>query len=204
MKWLLIGFASLVGLFLYLPLAIIMLFSFSQKRVLSLPITGWTLDWYQQVMTDTRLQMGVLHSLQVAAVAVPLSAILGTLAALAVQRYNFWGRDLFRSAVALPITLPGIIMGVAMLSFFSSLDIALGLPTLIVGHTTFGVPVVFSTVAARVARLPKSLEEAAADLGSTPWQAFWRVIFPALRSALLAGVLLAFALSSMKLLSRFF
>jgi spermidine/putrescine transport system permease protein len=195
MKWLLIGIASLVGAFLYLPIAIIILFSFSQKRVLSLPITGWTFDWYHQVITDTRLQLGLLHSLQVAAIAVPISAILGTLAALAVQRYDFWGRNLFRSAVALPITLPGIIMGVAMLSFFSSLDVPLGLPTLIVGHATFGFPVVFSTVAARVARLPKSLEEAAADLGSTPWQAFWRVIFPALRSALLAGVLLAFALS---------
>ena len=144
---------------------------------------------------DQRLQAGLFNSLRVAIAAVAIAAILGTLAALAVQRYQFMGQSVFRAAVVLPIILPGIITGVAMLSFFTSLNLPLGLFTVIVGHATFGFPVVFNTVAARIAQLPPSLEEAAADLGSPPWEAFWRVLFPGMRSAILAGTLLAFTLS---------
>lgn len=144
---------------------------------------------------DQRLQAGLFNSLRVAIAAVAIAAILGTLAALAVQRYQFMGQSVFRAAVVLPIILPGIITGVAMLSFFTSLNLPLGLFTVIVGHATFGFPVVFNTVAARIAQLPPSLEEAAADLGSPPWEAFWRVVFPGMRSAILAGTLLAFTLS---------
>lgn len=195
MKWLFGGLTGLVFLFMYLPILVIVIFSFSQGRVLSLPIQGWTLDWYGQVLTDQRLQTGLFNSLRVAGVATTIAAILGTLAAIAVQRYRVPGSNLLRSAVVVPILLPGIITGVAMLSFFTKINLPLGLLTIIIGHATFGFPVVFNTVAARVARLPRNLEEAAADLGATPWQAFWQVLFPGLRSALVAGTLLAFTLS---------
>jgi spermidine/putrescine transport system permease protein len=195
MKWLFGGLTGLVFLFMYLPILVIVIFSFSQGRVLSLPIQGWTLDWYGQVLTDQRLQTGLFNSLRVAGIATTIAAILGTLAAIAVQRYSVPGSNLLRSAVVAPILLPGIITGVAMLSFFAKINLPLGLLTIIIGHATFGFPVVFNTVAARVARLPQNLEEAAADLGATPWQAFWQVLFPGLRSALIAGTLLAFTLS---------
>jgi len=195
MKWLLGGFTFLVYLFMYLPILVIVAFSFSAGRVLSLPIEGWTLNWYAQALMDARLQAGLFNSLRVAIASVTIAAILGTLAAWAVQRYRFFGQEAFRAAVILPIILPGIITGVAMLSFFASLDLPLGLVTVIIGHATFGFPIVFNTVAARISRLPRNLEEAAADLGSPPWSAFWQVVFPGIRSALLSATLLAFTLS---------
>ena len=195
MKWLLGGLTFLVYLFMYLPILVIVAFSFSAKRVLSLPIEGWTLNWYAQALMDARLQAGLFNSLRVAIASVTIAAILGTLAAWAVQRYRFFGQEAFRAAVILPIILPGIITGVAMLSFFASLDLPLGLVTVIIGHATFGFPIIFNTVAARISRLPRNLEEAAADLGSPPWSAFWQVVFPGIRSALLSATLLAFTLS---------
>lgn len=195
MNALLALWTGLVYLFLYLPIGVIVLFSFSQGRVLALPIRGWTLDWYRQALGDDRLRSGLITSLEVAAAATGLALVLGSLGAFALQRYRIPGRPALRTLVVLPIILPGILTGVAMLSGFAALDIPLGLTTVIAGHVTIGLPVVLNTVAARVARLPHSLEEAAADLGATPWQTFWQVVFPNLRSALIAGGLLAFTLS---------
>ena len=185
----------IIYLFMYLPILTIAIFSFSQGRVLSLPIQGWTLDWYAKALQDEQLQIGLFNSLKVAIASCIIAAILGTLAALAIQRYQFFGKNFFRATVIFPLVLPGIVTGVAMLSFFSAIDLPLGLITVIIGHATFGFPVVFNTVAARIARLPRSLEEAAADLGSPPWEAFWKVVFPGLRSALISATLLAFTLS---------
>lgn len=195
MKQLLGGLTILVYSFMYLPILVIVVFSFSQGRVLALPIQGWTVDWYSAALSDDRLQAGLFNSIRVAIAATSIAAILGTLAAFAIQKYQFFGKNAFRTAVVLPIILPGIVTGVAMLSFFSTLDVPLGLLTVIIGHATFGFPVVFNTVAARISQLPRSLEEAAADLGASPWSAFWRVVFPGLRSALISGTLLAFTLS---------
>ncbi|HEY5891732.1 MAG TPA: ABC transporter permease [Chthoniobacterales bacterium] len=194
-KWIL-GFYTLgVFLFMHIPLAVIVLFSFSDKRVLALPIRDWTLDWYRQMLEDERLYTGLVNSLKVASTATLLATLLGTLGAFAVMRWKFFGRNVFRSVVAIPILLPGIVTGVAMLSFFGTAGIPLGLATVIIGHATFGFPVVFNTVNARLARLPRNLEEASADLGATPAQTFRRVIFPSIRSAIVAGALLAFTLS---------
>jgi spermidine/putrescine transport system permease protein len=195
MKWLLGSFTLAVYLFMHLPLALIVLFSFSEGEVLSLPITGWTLDWYRAAVQDERLIAGLMNSLKIALSATVVASLLGTLGAFAVQRYQFFGRKSFRAAVVMPIVLPGIITGVAMLSFFASIKMPLGLLTVIIGHATFGFPVVFNTMASRLARMPRNLEEAAADLGATPAQAFWRVVLPGIRSALIAGALLAFTLS---------
>lgn len=195
MKWLLFILTTLVYLFMHLPVVVIVLFSFSESAVLALPIKGWTLHWYREAFADDRLRMALGNSLKVAASATVLASLLGTLGAWAVQRYRFAGRALFRAAVILPILLPGIVTGVAMLVFFASVDMPLGLLTVIAGHATFGFPVVFNTMAARVARLPRSLEEAAADLGANPVQTFTRVTFPAIRTALIASALLAFTLS---------
>ena len=178
-----------------LPIIVIIIFSFSEGQILALPIKGWTLDWYRQALQDDRLRTGLMNSLKVATAATVLASILGTLGAVAIQRYRFFGRQAFRASVVFPILLPGIITGVAMLTFFANANLPLGLLTVIIGHATFGFPVVFNTMAARLARLPRSLEEAAADLGATPTQAFRRVLLPSIRSALIAGALLAFTLS---------
>jgi spermidine/putrescine transport system permease protein len=193
--WLLGAFTLSVFLFMHLPIFVIILFSFSNKSVQSLPINGYTLDWYHKAWDDDRIRQGLITSIKVGVAATTMATILGTLGAFSVQRWKFFGRGAFRSAVVIPILMPGIVTGVAMLSFFGSAGIHLGLATVIIGHTTFGLPVVFNTVAARLAQLPRSLEEAAADLGATPFQTFVRVIFPAIRSALVAGALLAFTLS---------
>lgn len=194
-RWLL-GFWTLgVFLFMHIPIIVIVLFSFSAKNTLSMPITGWTTKWYTEAFADERLRTGLTNSLKVAAVATVVATILGTAGAFAVTRYRFFGRKAFRSAVVIPILLPGIVTGVAMLTFFGATGIRLGLLTVIIGHATFGLPVVFNTIAARLSRLPRSLEEAAADLGATPFQAFYKVIFPSIRSAVIAGALLAFTLS---------
>ncbi|MBX7157190.1 MAG: ABC transporter permease [Verrucomicrobiae bacterium] len=195
MKWVLGFYTTLVYLFMYLPIAVIILFSFSQSEILSLPISGWTFNWYHEALQDDRLKAGLANSLKIAFTATALASILGTLGALAVQRYPFFGRTAFRATVILPILLPGIITGVAMLSFFATIGLPLGLMTVIIGHTTFGFPIVFNTVASRLARLPKNLEEAAADLGANPRQTFQKVLFPSMRSAIIAGALLAFTLS---------
>jgi spermidine/putrescine transport system permease protein len=194
-KWFTGPITLLVYLFMHLPIIVIVLFSFSESSVLSLPIKGWTLHWYQDALADDRLRTALMNSLKIASSATILASLLGTLGAFAIQRYKFFGRQTFRAAVILPILLPGIVTGVAMLAFFASVKMPLGLLTVIAGHATFGFPVVFNTVAARVARLPRNLEEAAADLGATPAQAFRRVLFPSIRSALVAGALLAFTLS---------
>ncbi|HUK83905.1 MAG TPA: ABC transporter permease [Verrucomicrobiae bacterium] len=192
----LIGLLTIfVYAFMHLPIIVIIIFSFSKGEILSLPIPGWTLDWYRQAINDERLRAGLLNSLKVATVATIVASILGTLGAYAVQRYRFFGRQTFRAAVVIPILLPGIITGVAMLTFFAATDIPLGLLTVMIGHATFGFPVIFNTMAARLSRLPRSLEEAAADLGANPVQAFWRVGLPSIRTALMAGALLAFTLS---------
>ncbi|MEZ5405091.1 MAG: ABC transporter permease [Verrucomicrobiia bacterium] len=195
MKWTLGFYTTLVYLFMYLPIAVIILFSFSQSEILSLPISGWTFDWYRDALQDARLKAGLENSLKIAFIATLVASTLGTLGALAVQRYQFLGRTAFRTAIMLPILLPGIITGVAMLSFFATIHLPLGLATVMIGHATFGFPVVFNTVASRLARLPKNLEEAAADLGSNPRQTFQKVLFPAMRSSIIAGALLAFTLS---------
>jgi spermidine/putrescine transport system permease protein len=195
MKWILGSATLMVYLFMHLPILVIVLFSFSEGSVLSFPIKGWTLHWYKDALADDRLREALMNSIRVAASATAIASVLGTLGAFAIQRYKFFGRQAFRAAVMLPILLPGIVTGVAMLMLFAAIKFPLGFATVIAGHATFGFPVVLNLVAARVSRLPRSLEEAAADLGATPTQTFTRVVFPAIRSALIAGALLAFTLS---------
>ena len=137
-KWFLGSYTLGVFLFMHLPVAVIVFFSFSSKRVLSLPIQSWTLAWYREALQDERLQVGFMNSLKVASAATVLATLLGTLGAFAISRWRFRGRAAFRSAVVIPILLPGIVTGVAMLSFFGQAGIPLGLLTVIIGHATFG------------------------------------------------------------------
>ncbi len=181
--------------FIYIPIAIIVLYSFNAARVATWPISALTLDWYARALGNAGIRSALIASLQAAIGATILALILGTLIAFAVQRHAFFGRQTLSFVVVLPLALPGIVTGLALNAAFRTLDWDFGLFTIIVGHATFCVVVVFNNVVARLRRTARTAEEASMDLGADTFTTFRRITFPAIRSALLAGALLAFALS---------
>jgi spermidine/putrescine transport system permease protein len=185
----------LVFAFLNLPIAVLVFMSFNDSRILSLPFKGFTTSWYGMAFQDVAVRVALLNSLKVAAVATVLATVFGILAGFAIYRYQFFGRNAFRIALNLPILLPGIVTGVAMLAYLSDLGLALSLGTVILGHAVFGLPVALGPILTRLSQFPRSLEEAAYDLGAKPGEVFLGVIFPYIRSAVIAGALLAFTLS---------
>jgi putative spermidine/putrescine transport system permease protein len=188
--------ATALGLgFIYVPLGIIVLYAFSEARALAWPISGFSLGWWEKAFADPDARDALVVSLQAAAGATAIALMLGSLAAFAVQRYRFFGRETISFVVILPIALPGIVTGMAFNSTFRTLGMDLSLFTIIVGHATFCVVIVYNNVIARLRRTARSLEEASMDLGADTWQTFRYVTFPVIRTSLLAGALLAFALS---------
>ncbi|HEX8103360.1 MAG TPA: ABC transporter permease [Solirubrobacteraceae bacterium] len=198
-RWLLRVGTGVTLAFLYLPLLVIALYAFNERRIQTWPIPGLTLEWFGKAIDNPGVRAAIGTSLKAAVGATLFALILGTLAALAVARYRFFGRDAVSFLVILPIALPGIVTGMALNATFrevlSPLGIELGLFTVIVGHATFCVVVIYNNAVARLRRLGGSLEEAASDLGARPLRAFRDITLPQMRSALLAGALLAFALS---------
>jgi putative spermidine/putrescine transport system permease protein len=190
---------AIVMAFIYVPLILIAIYAFNQDIVQTWPLPGLTLHWFGRAAQNTGVRHALLTSVEAAVCATAIALALGTLAALAVSRFRFFGRDAVSFVVVLPIALPGIVTGMALNATFrealAPLGIGLGLFTVIVGHATFCVVVVFNNAVARLRRLSRSFEEASADLGADPWQTFALVTLPQLRSALLAGGLLAFGLS---------
>jgi putative spermidine/putrescine transport system permease protein len=186
---------ALVLAFIYVPIAIIVLYSFNAARVATWPITSFTLDWYVRALNDTGIRSALVTSLQVAIGATIVSLVLGSLLALAVQRYRFFGRETVSFLVILPLALPGIVTGLALNTAFRAIGFEFGVMTIIVGHATFCVVVIYNNAIARLRRTSRSFEEASADLGADTFTTFRRVTFPAIRTALIAGALLAFALS---------
>jgi putative spermidine/putrescine transport system permease protein len=182
--------------FIYIPLIVVILYAFNTSRTLEWPPPGLTLDWFPKAFENEGAQDAFVTSLKAGLLATSIALILGTLAALAVARHRFFGRETISFLVILPIALPGIVTGVALSATFTEvLDIPLSLLTVVIGHATFCIVVVYNNAIARLRRLSGSIEEASADLGANPWQTFRHVTFPTLRTALVAGALLAFALS---------
>lgn len=181
---------------IYLPLLIVLVNSFSTSKTFLWPPPGFTLEWWGRASTNAGALEAVGTSVGVALLATTIALVLGTLVSLALQRYRFFGRDAVSLLVILPIALPGIVTGIALNNAFRTiLDLRLGLLTIVIAHATFCIVTVFNNVIARLRRMGGSLEEASADLGAGLWTTFRLVTFPQLRSALLAGGLLAFALS---------
>jgi putative spermidine/putrescine transport system permease protein len=180
---------------IYVPLVVIVLYAFSPQRALAWPIQGFTTHWWGEALADPAFWQALGTSLQAAFGATAIALVLGTLASLAVQRYRFFGRETISFVVILPIALPGIVTGMALNSTFRTFGIELGLFSIIVGHATFCVVIVYNNVIARLRRAAHSIEEASMDLGADTWQTFRHVTFPVVRTAMLAGALLAFALS---------
>ena len=187
--------SAFVLAFLYLPLVVLVIYAFNDSRIQAWPPTSLSVKWFAEAAANPAVLRAVTNSLIVAAVATMLALILGTLAAIAVHRFRFFGRETISFLLVLPIALPGVVTGIALQRTFKTFDIDLGLITVIVGHATFCIVVVFNNVVARLRRLPTSPEEASADLGADMLTTFRRITAPRLGTALLSGALLAFALS---------
>ena len=185
--------------FIYVPLLVIALYAFNERRTQKWPLDGLTLKWFEKALNNPGVRDALLTSLKVAAGAMAIALVLGTLASFAVQRYRFFGRETISFLVILPIALPGIVTGMALNATFNTvldpLGVGLGLFSVIVAHATFCIVVIYNNVIARLRRTSRSIEEASMDLGADTWQTFRYITFPQLRTALLAGGLLAFALS---------
>ena len=185
--------------FIYLPLVVIALYAFNERRTQTWPIPGWTLDWFEKAFHNPGVRDALWTSLKAGLGATAIAILLGSLAAAAVARYRFFGREVVSFLVILPIALPGIVTGMALNATFREVlepfGVGLGLFTVIVGHATFCIVVIYNNVVARMRRTSRSFEEASADLGASSFQTFRFITLPAMRSALVAGALLAFALS---------
>ncbi|GAA1938696.1 ABC transporter permease [Kitasatospora viridis] len=184
---------------LYLPLLVVLVNSVNASRSFAWPPTGFTLHWWAVAWQQPGLRAALWTSVRAGLGATAVALLLGSMAAFAATRYRFFGRQTVSFLLILPIALPGIVTGIALNAAFRTvltpLGIGFGLSTVIIGHATFCIVVVFNNVSARLRRLPASGEEASADLGAHTFQTFWHVTLPAVRGALLAGALLAFALS---------
>jgi len=184
-----------VLVFLYLPIAIIALYAFNANRAQTWPITRFTTDFFAAALDNEGVRDAFTLSATVGLISTAVALVLGTLVALAIHRFRFFGRDVLSFALILPIALPGIVTAIALNSSIHILGISFGTLTIVLGHATFCVVVVYNNVIARLRRTSRSIEDASADLGADPWQTFRYVTFPLARTALLAGGLLAFALS---------
>jgi putative spermidine/putrescine transport system permease protein len=182
--------------FIYVPLIVIAIYAFNPSPTLAWPPDGLTLHWFDLALNNHSARNSFETSVKVGLAATGIALLLGTLASMAVARHRFFGRETISFLVILPIALPGIVTGVALSDTFTQiLNIPLSLFTVIVGHATFCIVVIYNNVIARLRRMSGSIEEASADLGAHPFQTFWHVTLPNMRTALVAGALLAFALS---------
>jgi putative spermidine/putrescine transport system permease protein len=186
---------ALVLLFLYVPIVVICLYAFDESNVQSWPIGGLTTKWFGPAIHNGDMQQALWLSLEAASLATAIALVLGTLASFGVHRFRFFGREAISFLLVLPIALPGIITGMALNSYFTYWKLNFGLLTIVIGHATFCVVVVYNNVVARLRRVPGSLTEASMDLGADGWQTFRYVTFPTISTALISGGLLAFALS---------
>jgi putative spermidine/putrescine transport system permease protein len=195
MRAVLIVWVGLVLVFLFAPIAIILLYAFDASTIQAWPIRDVTIRWFAETWADQEVHDAFRLSVGVACAATAIALLLGSLAAFAVHRFRFFGREAVSFLVILPLALPGIITGMALNSFFVVAGVDLSVWTLVTGHATFCIVIVYNNVIARLRRLPGSLVEASMDLGADGWRTFRLVTLPMIATSLGAGALLAFALS---------
>jgi putative spermidine/putrescine transport system permease protein len=182
--------------FIYVPLLVIALYAFNGGNTLSWPLESLTTEWFPKAIENQGAQDALLTSLKVGLLATAIALVLGSFASFAVARFRFFGRETISFLVILPIALPGIVTGVALSNTFTQVfGIDLSLFTVVVAHATFCIVLVYNNMIARLRRVSENLEEASADLGAHTWQTFRYVTLPSVQTALVAGGLLAFALS---------
>lgn len=186
---------ALVLLFLFIPIALIVLYAFNKSNIESWPIPGFTLHWFSVAWDDSQVRAALWLSVQVGLTAMALALVLGSMVSFALHQFRFFGRDAISLLLVLPIALPGIITGITLNSFFTFSGIQFSTLTIVAGHATFCIVVVFNNLIARLRRMPGSLNEASMDLGARGWQTLRYVTLPLSATALVSGALLAFALS---------
>ena len=202
-RWLLVH-ALAVFAFLYLPIAVLIVYSFNGQGVGGFPPRNLTLGWYRLLFSDGAIWDSVWNSLQVAFAAMAIALAFGIPAALALDRADFPGKALFRRLVLLPLILPGIITGLSLLMLFKQSDLKLSLATIILGHGTALISVATTEVFAGLQKLDRAQEEASLDLGANYWQTFWRVTVPNLKLPIIGAALLIFTLSMDEIAVSFF
>jgi len=195
---------ALVLLFLYTPIIIIVVFSFEQSAFSTLPWSGFTLDWYRELFASGQAINAIYNSVYVAVIVTLVGTLLGTLGAIALVRHSFRGKNVYRALVLAPMTIPGLLLGVALLMMFNYLEISRTLQTVMVGQLVFVTPFVLVTVSSRLRGFDPILEEAARDLGASRWTAYRRVTLPLLAPGIISGGLFAFTLSFDDFLIAFF
>jgi spermidine/putrescine transport system permease protein len=201
---LLVIYAALVFAFLYLPIMVLIVYSFNGQGVGGFPPRDLTLNWYRMLFQDEAIWTSVLNSMTVALAAVCIALALGIPAGLALDRASFPGKGVFRRLVLLPLVLPGIITGLSLLMLFREVDLKLSLATVILGHGTALISVATTEVFAGLQKLDRAQEEASLDLGATYFQTFWRVTLPNLKLSIIGAALLIFTLSMDEIAVSFF
>jgi putative spermidine/putrescine transport system permease protein len=187
--------AALIMLFLFFPIVIIMLYAFNPSNVQSWPLSGLSTRWFASTWHNAEMRQALWLSVRAGLISTAIAMTLGSMAAFAVDRFRFFGREAISLMLVLPIALPGIITGMALNSFLSFNGVTFSLTTIVIGHATFCIVTVYNNVLARLRRTQSSLIEASMDLGADGWQTFRFVTLPMIATALVAGGLLAFALS---------
>jgi putative spermidine/putrescine transport system permease protein len=186
---------ALILLFLFIPIALIILYAFNPSNIQSWPLHGLSTKWFSSTFHNDAMRQSLWLSVKAGLISTAIAVVLGSLAAFAVHRLRFFGREAVSFVLVLPIALPGIITGMALNSFFTFGGVNLSLLTIVIGHATFCIVIVYNNVIARLRRTPTSLIEASMDLGADGFQTFRYVTLPVIATALVAAALLAFALS---------
>jgi putative spermidine/putrescine transport system permease protein len=194
-RWLLRAATGAVLAFLYLPIATIALYAFNAQRIQVWPIREFSTEWFGSAWDNPSVRDALGLSLQVGILSALIAVVLGSLAAFAIHRFRFFGREVFSLSLVLPIALPGIVTGLALNATARTAGISFSTATIVIGHATFCIVVVYNNVVARLRRSSRNIEEASMDLGADTWQTFRYITWPVIRTAVLAGGLLAFALS---------
>jgi spermidine/putrescine transport system permease protein len=203
----------LIYLFLYAPIVVLVLFSFTTDGF-GVRLTGFTFSWYDRLLHNERLIGATFNTLKVALISTIVSTIIGTLTALALERYRFRGRTAFDALLYLPIVIPEVVMGLSLLAFFAfafgiietitGRQYVMSLTTVIISHIAFSISFVVVVVRASLKGFDRRLEEAAQDLGANEWQTFWRITFPLILPGIIGGALLAFTISLDDFIISFF
>ncbi len=197
-------YVTLLLLFLFAPLVLVVLFSFNKTASLTFPFHPFSLRWYRDVVSSSDLESSTLNSLRVAGTTAAVVVIVGTLAAVGMTRFRFRGKGVLQALFITPAALPGLFIGIALVTFFVQLGVQLSLWTVTVGHVLYTLPYFYLVANARFARFDPLLEESARDLGAGPWSAFRRVVLPLVAPALIAGAMIVVALSWDEVLITFF
>ena len=187
-------YACLVYSFLYIPIIVVIVFSFNTSKR-NITFDGFTFDWYAKMINNEQLMKAFYNTLIVAAASTAISVIVGTLCAVGLYKFEFKLKQLISDSLYIPIVIPELVMGIGLLMFFSALNLPMNIYTLIISHVTFSMPFVVITVRARIAGFDKSIEEAARDLGANEFRTFMRVTLPMIAPGVISGGMLALTMS---------